>query len=817
MPTEEKGLTSEQAEKKLREFGHNVLPEKPPPSDIAIFFSQLKNPLVYILVVAGIVTFLLNHLSDTAIISFAVIVNTILGFFQERRASKALYALKKLIHPEAHVIRNGETITIDASKVVPEDIVVLTQGDKIPADGKLIEVNRFFVSEAILTGESVPVAKEEKDKVFMGTIVTAGQAKMMVEVTGAGTEIGKIAKSIQEPSQDTPLRKQLKILSKQLSFLVLGLIIFVFVVGLLAGREIVDLFTTSVALAVSSIPEGLLVGLTVVLAIGMQKILKRKGLVRNLVSAETLGGVTIICVDKTGTLTEGKMAVVDVIGKEIDIAKQMAIANDLDDPILIAGWEWAGKKLKNAKEQKKEHPRIESFPFSSKDRFFATLNNWGSEGNMIFVNGAPEFLMEWSKLNKKQKDEIKKKIDELSSQGKRLLGLARKKVGSSHKKLRIKDVKENLEWVGLLSFSDPVRPGIRAAFEKTRSAGVKLLVITGDYPQTAMSIMDQLNIVCDEGCVVLGDRVAKLKVSQLAKILAKGDAKLFARTKPEHKLKIVEALKKNGEVVAMMGDGVNDAPALKKADIGIVVGGATDVAKETADLVLLDSSFATIVEAIEEGRGIFDNIRKIILYLMSDAFEEIIAVLGTLILGLPLAVSAAQVLWINLVSDGFPDLALTVDPKLPGIMQKPPRSPEEPIVTPWMKEIIGLVSLTGGLVALGLFVHFYKTTGDLSLARSVAFATLGVNSLVYVYSVRTLTEPFWKEGFFVNEWLNLAVLGGFAFQVLPFLIKPARAFLGIEPLSITQWLMVFSASVLMFIIIEVTKIFFRKKSKWSRG
>ncbi|MEJ2441804.1 MAG: HAD-IC family P-type ATPase, partial [Patescibacteria group bacterium] len=454
MPTEEKGLTSEQAETKLREFGHNVLPEKPPPSDIAIFFSQLKNPLVYILVVAGIVTFLLNHLSDTAIISFAVIVNTILGFFQERRASKALYALKKLIHPEAHVIRNGETITIDASKVVPEDIVV------------------------------VPVAKEEKDKVFMGTIVTAGQAKMMVEVTGAGTEIGKIAKSIQEPSQDTPLRKQLKILSKQLSFLVLGLIIFVFVVGLLAGREIVDLFTTSVALAVSSIPEGLLVGLTVVLAIGMQKILKRKGLVRNLVSAETLGGVTIICVDKTGTLTEGKMAVVDVIGKEIDIAKQMAIANDLDDPILIAGWEWAGKKLKNAKEQKKEHPRIESFPFSSKDRFFATLNNWGSEGNMIFVNGAPEFLMEWSKLNKKQKDEIKKKIDELSSQGKRLLGLARKKVGSSHKKLRIKDVKENLEWVGLLSFSDPVRPGIRAAFEKTRSAGVKLLVITGDYPQT---------------------------------------------------------------------------------------------------------------------------------------------------------------------------------------------------------------------------------------------------------------------------------------------------------------------------------------------
>ncbi len=817
MPSEQKGLTSKQVGERLQKFGPNILPEKPPPSSLLIFISQLKNPLVYVLVVAGVVTFILNHRSDTAIIFFAVLLNTVLGFFQERRASKALYALKKLIHPEAQVIRNGHLEKIDASEIVSDDVVVLNQGDKVPADGRLIEVNKLFVSEAILTGESVSVAKKDNDKAFMGTIVVSGQAKMIVEITGENTEVGKIAEKIQEPSQDTPLRKQLKTLSKQLSLLVLGLTAFVFVVGLLRGLEIIDLFTTAVALAVSSIPEGLLVGLTVVLAIGMQRILKRKGLVRNLVSAETLGSVTIICVDKTGTLTEGNMRVVDAIGKEYDIASQAVLANDLDDPLLIAAWEWAGKKLKNSKSLRKKHARIASIPFTSKNRFFASLSKWKDEENMLFVNGAPEFLIEWSNLSKKEKQELTKTIEELSSHGKRLVGMARKKVLSSYKEIKTKDVKKDLEWVGLLAFSDPVRPGVKVAFKKTKAAGIKLLVITGDYPQTAISIMDQLDIACEEDCVALGEDVAKLNVDQLATKLAKGDARLFARTTPDHKLKIVEALKKNGEVVAMMGDGVNDAPALKKADIGIVVGEATDVAKETADLILLDSSFSTIVEAIEEGRGIFDNIRKIILYLMSDAFEEIVAVLGTLILGLPLAVTAGQILWINLISDGFPDLALTVDPRAPDIMKRAPRSSEEPIINTWMKEIILIVSLAGGIVALALFVYFYKTTGELLVARSIAFATLGVNSLVFVFSIRTLTVSFWEGKMFANRWLNIAVLAGLVLQIAPFLFESSRDFLGIVPLTILQWVAVFSASILMFILIETAKVLFRGKPEWFQG
>ncbi|MGB6838837.1 MAG: HAD-IC family P-type ATPase, partial [Microgenomates group bacterium] len=527
-----------------------------------------------------------------------------------------------------------------------------------------------------------------------------------------------------------------------------------------------------------------------------------KGLVRNLVSAETLGSVTMICVDKTGTLTEGKMRVVDAIGKEEDITSQVSIANDLDDPLLIAAWEWAGKKLKNHKDLKKKHTRLDSIPFSSENRFFASLNKWKGGEKILFVNGAPEFLIEWSNLKEEEKKELNQKIEELSSQGKRLMGLARKKVSPGEKSIKIEDVKRNLDWVGLLAFSDPVRPGVSEAFEKTRTAGVKLLVITGDYSQTALSVMDQLNIECKKNCVVLGEEIERLNVDKLSTLLAEGETKLFARTTPDQKLKIVEALKKNGEIVAMMGDGVNDAPALKKADIGIVVGEATDVAKETADLILLDSSFATIIEAIEEGRGIFDNIRKIILYLMSDAFEEIIAVLGTLILGLPLAVTAGQILWINLISDGFPDLALTVEPKSPDIMERPPRSPKENIVNTWMKDIIMIVSLAGGILALVLFVYFYKTTEDLLVARSIAFATLGVNSLVFVFSVRTLTKPFWEEGLFVNKWLNLAVLAGFVLQIGPFLFEPTRIFLGIVPLTVLQWLVVFSASTLMFIIIE---------------
>ncbi|KKQ98231.1 MAG: Cation-transporting ATPase [Candidatus Woesebacteria bacterium GW2011_GWB1_39_12] len=820
MPENYSGLTSKEAEKKLQEFGPNVLPEKPPPSDLAILVSQVKNPLVYVLFAAGTVTLLLQHFADTLLIFSDVFLNSILGFFQERKADKALYALRKLVHPKAKVVRDGEIRTIDVEEVVPDDTCVITQGDKIPADGEVIFANRLFVNEAILTGESVSLAKKENDKLFMGTIVTSGQGKALIKTTGANTEIGKIALSIQKPEEETPLREQLTIFSKQLSILVGILILVVFFIGLATGRGIVEIVVTSIALAVSAIPEGLLVALTVVLAIGMQRILRRRGLVRNLVSAETLGGVTTICIDKTGTLTEGHMRVVDAIGNEENLTLQAIVANDMDDPIVIAAYEWASEKIPNSKFQipnlKKRHERLDSIPFTSENRFFASLNKWEPKNNMLFVNGAPEFLLEWSNLSKNQKSNIKDQIEILTSEGKRLVGMARKKVSIEKSKLEVEDIKKNLEWLGMLALTDPVRDGVESALEKTKLAGIKLLVITGDYPQTAISVMRILGIEPDTDSVFLGSDLEKMTSGDLSQKLSKlTHSGLFARTTPNQKYKIVDALKKNGEVVAMMGDGVNDAPALKDADIGIVVGEASDVAKESSDLVLLDSNFATIIAAIEEGRGIFDNIRKIILYLMSDAFEEIVAVTGSIIVGvilripLPLPVSAAQILWINLVSDGFPDLALTLDPKVRGIMKKKPRAPSERIVTKWMKALIAIVSLVGGIIALVLFIYFYRKTGDLSLARSIAFATLGTNSLVYVFSIRTLRDSFWEENPFDNVWLDLAVVSGLLFQIAPFYITPLRQFLGLVPLSLMHWLIIFSVSILMFIIIEVSKEIFR--------
>ncbi len=824
MPTETisslvpiKGLTSGRADALLKEHGLNTLPEKPLPSDFAIFISQLKNPLVYVLLAAMVVTFFLKEFSDTLIIGLAVFINTILGFVQERKAGRALEALKKLVHVQTRVIRDGEIVTIPTEQIVPGDVVMLNQGDKVPADGTLLDVNRFFVSEALLTGESEPISKSETDAVYMGTIVTAGKAKMLVTITGASSEMGKIADSISE-KEETPLVKQLVKFSNQLSVLVLGLVAFVFVVGLLFGESLVDIFTTSVALAVSAIPEGLLVGLTVVLAIGMQRILARKGLVRNLVSAETLGGVTTICVDKTGTLTEGKMQVVNVIGEEEEIAKQVVLANDLDTSAVIAAWEWGSKKVS---EEEKEgftlHERLDSIPFSSDYKFSASLYPIKNDGNVLFVTGAPDVLLDFSMLGKKESDEIKGRIEELAKSGKRLLAFARKELPRSKQEISRADVQKDLEWVGMLAFNDPVRKDVKTALEKTRAAGIKLIVITGDFSETARSVLRELGMEVADSDIVLGDELEKLSAKELEhKIFTNEfDVKLFARTKPYQKLKIVETLKSHGEVVAMMGDGVNDAPALSKADIGIVVGEATDVAKESADLVLLDSSFSTIVAAIEEGRGIFDNIRKVVLYLMCDAFIGISLVLSALILRLPMPITAAQILWINLVSDGFPHLALTVDPKAPGIMSRKPRSSKELLVSSWMLKLMAIVTAVGWIFGIGLFLYSYRQTGDLQFARSVAFVTVGVNSLVYVFSLRMLTEPFWKGKIFDNKWLLLAVLVGLGFQIFPFATPETRAFFEIQPIGI-YWVYALMGTALVFASIEFGKWVFRHNLAKSR-
>lgn len=813
METDRDGLTKKEAKKRLEKYGPNKLPETPPPSSLELIIQQFKSPLVYVLVAAGVVTLFLGDYTDSAIIFFVVLVNSLLGFYQEKKASNALESLKALVHPTVDVIRDGKEITINSEDVVPGDIVELEQGEKIPADGKLIKSNRFFVEEAVLTGESVPVDKKVDDPVFMGTIVSSGLALMEVEKTGEETEMGKIAESVQKPDEDTPLTIQLKNFSNQLTVLVVVLTVIVFIIGFFTGKDFVEVFKTAVALAVSSIPEGLLIALTVVLTVGMQRILKKKGLVRNLVSAETLGGVTTICVDKTGTLTYGKLEVDEVHGSVDDICIQHFASSE--DPIMTTTHDWLKDNSTHFNELEENFNEdctmLDSIPFIPQNRFFASLIEHKNKDRELFVNGAPELLLGLSKLPQEEKDKIHQQIDKLTKQGKRVIGMARKDLPDTDQKIDENQVKEGgLTWVGLVVFSDRVRKGIKESFEQTKQAGIKTIVITGDYADTAKTVMKELGMSLTEDRIFLGDDIEGLSVSELAAKLSKVNkedeyAVLFARTKPEQKLKVIDALKKNNEVVAMMGDGVNDAPALHKADIGIVVGEATDVAKESADLVLLDSSFKTIVEAIREGRGIFDNIRKIILYLMSDAFAEIVAVIVAMIAALPLPVTAAQILWINLVSDGFPYMALTVDSKSKGLMQRPPRSPEEQLVANWMKVIIMIVSIVGGLIAISLFYFFYMTTDNLILAQSVAFATLGANSLIYVFSVKTLKAAFWHENIFSNVWLNFAVIGGFALTILPFEFELTRNFLKLYPLNINHWIMILISSVSMFFVVELLK------------
>ncbi|MDP3918049.1 MAG: HAD-IC family P-type ATPase [Candidatus Woesebacteria bacterium] len=830
-----KGLTKEEADARLIKYGKNALPENPPPSNFLILLSQLKNPLVYVLLFAGIISLFLSHFADFLIIFIAVLINTILGFVQENKAGKTLESLKKMVTHTTEVIRDGKKIKIKAEDIVIGDLVVLNNGAIIPADLKIIFSNRFFVDEAVLTGESIPVNKKVDDTIYMGTIVTSGQSVAEVISIGSATKLGNIAKSVQEKDDDTPLKKQLIIFSRTILFIVLGLTTAVFLLGLIMGQNIFNIFQTSVALAVSAIPEGLLVSLTVILAVGMQRILKRNGLVKNLASAETLGGVTTICVDKTGTLTEGKMKVVDYEGDEQELAKQVITANDLDDPIVVTAFEWGRKYISNfiaafkkttgdkpvdelnadmssslmgnparksGEDVINKHQRLDSIPFSSKTRFFTCLNHWNEKNNMLFINGAPEILIEKCNLSEVEKKLLIEKVDNWTKLGRRVIGFARKTVDVSKKNIQDKDI-DDFSWVGMLAFTDPVRIGVSEALKKTLNAGIKIMVITGDYPATAKFVLEEIGISISDSEILTGKEIVKLSDSQLKEKVK--FIKLFARTTPDQKLKIVNALKENGETVAMMGDGVNDAPALKKADIGIVVSNASDVAKESADLILMDSNFATITASIEEGRGMFENLRKIILYLISDAFSEIVVVFGGILLRLPLPITAVQILWINLVSDGFPNLALTVDNKRDNIMDDSPRSPKEPLVTNWMKHIITTVSLTSGVLTLLFFIYVFKVTGSYEKAMSVAFLTLGINSLVYVFSVKNLTNPFWKGNMFNNKWLNLSVFAGLFLQVTPFLTIGTRSFFGVVTLDPIYWIIAFSLSIFMFIMIEAFK------------
>lgn len=853
------GLSEDESKKRLSVYGKNEVRIDEGRVWLRILVNQLRSPLVYALLAASLTSLALGRTIDSTVILATVILNTILGFSQEYKAEKSMEVLAKLLAPRARVKRGDEWEEIDATLLVPGDVVKLTIGWKVPADGLLIVEDDMYLGEAILTGESMPVMKktwkskgesaidnEEFDKIendykgFTGTVVEKGVGEMLVVHTGAGTRMGGIAKVVRERGAErTPLQKRLDQLVKQLALIVSVMAGLVFLYGILTGKSFIDFLNTSVALAVAAIPEGLVVGLTVILAVGMGRILKRKAIVRGLVAAETLGSVSVICLDKTGTITEGKMeavgAVTDLTEKVEEqlvdegkhdkermgwIIKAALLCNDLRDPLEISMRDWAVLRLEKrvGKNVMGQYERVDEIPFDHKTKYIATRHRVEKSGVVDFISGAPEVILSLSKFKADERKKWENLFVEVGRRGLRMVAMGMKEipVKAGREKISRSDIKDYI-WLGLVLFSDPVRGGVAESLDAARGAGIELKVITGDYKETAWAAMREAGMVAgdqiDGDLVMVGSDFTKLSENVRKEKIIR--TILFARTSPEQKLEIVEALQESGEVVAMMGDGVNDVPALKKADIGIVVEDASDLAREAADLVLLDNNFDTILWAVEEGRGIFDNLRKVILYLLSDSFAAIVVVLVSIYLGWPLPLLATQILWINLIGDGFPYMALTVEPKEEGLLLRKPIAKKQPILEKKRLLMIGVISLTAGLLTIVFFGFFYFWQGrDLVYARTMAFAMQGVSSLVYVFSSRSLSKPIWEINFMRNPLLILGVLAGLVLQglaiYLPFL---QRVFLTVA-LSGSDWILLFGGGILLISVIEMVKaIFFRNDER----
>ncbi|MBM3205437.1 HAD-IC family P-type ATPase [Candidatus Shapirobacteria bacterium] len=818
------GLSSSQAAQRLEKFGFNEIKPTKGFSSLKIFFNQFKSPLIYVLVLAGIVTLLIEHFTDSMVIFAAVVINTILGFYQEQKSQKSMVALRSLLTPVAKVIRDNRQQMMAAKELVPGDLVVLTIGVRVPADGILIESTDLTVDEAILTGESKPVDKKAKPNlsatesalekqpglVFAGTTVLTGIGKMVITKTGMSTRLGKMGKIVMSLVEEkTPLQIQIGKIAQNLALVIAAIAILLFLLGKLVGYETLQIFTTSVAVAVAAVPEGLVVTLTVVLSLGMQRILKRKALVRQLLATETLGSVSVICADKTGTLTEGKMKVIgfktadETTQTKNRLIEAAVLCNDLRDPLELAMMAWA-QRLMNKEKLLKAHPRLDEIPFNPQDKYIATLHP-----GIIFLSGAPEIILKKSKMTSSQIKSWQKKFEEYGQRGYRLVGFAYKNIRNQTKSKIQKAELNHFQWLGILLYEDPVREGVKAALKQCQLAGIKVKVITGDYLSTSLSVLRKLGLD-DHQQALEGQALQKMSFEDLKKKV--GEIVLFARTTPEQKLKIVQALKEQGEVVAMMGDGVNDAPALKQADIGIVVKTASDLSRETAEMVLLDSDFATIVHAVEEGRSIFETIKKVTLYLLSHSFIEIILISGSLLFRLPLPLTAAQILWINLFQDSFPAMALAFEPQEKDLMRQKPRSRQAPIIDLQIKTLLLLVAFLSPAFLTILLVASLKGLLPFHFSQTLVFATLGVISMFVVLACRSL-----KRAFRYDLFKNPSLIGALGISLILLLMAiywpPLQVLLKTQSLPLKEWAWIVLFGFLNLLAVELMKLFFILKRR----
>ena len=800
--TPSSGLTAPEVLTRRMQHGENRLPVERSTPAWTILLNQVKSPLVYIILVAALVSLAAREYSDFAIILAVVVIDVILGFVQEYQAQKTYTALKGLLKPTTTVLRDSERKEVEIWELVPGDLVLINAGEKVSGDGQLIESIKLVVDEAILTGESEPVNKVVDEVVFMGTTALTGRGLIQIMQTGPATELGKIATSLQEHvEEDTPMQKRLKSFSKTLTWIVIGFTSVILITGLLMGTRFLDMLRTSIILAIAAVPEGLLIAITVILVLGMRKILKRNGLVKRLLAVETLGSVTVICTDKTGTLTEGRMRISKTEFLDPERALQtMVLCNDLEGPVDIAMWERARQIMNSDPQQMVDmSKRLEEELFTSETKYMITAitGNLFQDQGYNFLKGAPEIVLGMCEISPEEKARFLKLVDQWAGDGLRMIGLAYRPLGKL-------DDYNGYTWVGLVGIEDPVREGVVEAIRVAKKAGIQVKMITGDYRLTAEHIARTTGLLQPDDQSMEGPEVAALTDAQLQERVR--TTSVFARIRPQDKLRIIKALQANGEITSMIGDGVNDAPALQRANIGVVVGSATDVAKETADLILLDNNFRTIVAAIEEGRVIFQNIRKVVAYTLSNSFAEVLTIFISMILGWPAPLIVAQILWIHLICDGPSDIVLGFEPKEHGIMDEKPRSLKQPILNHLGLSLIGVISISSAAAVLFLFHHLYSAHGNAVEGRSIVFASFAVNSMVYIFAYRSMRLPLFRmQKLSANMPLVWAVLAGLAMAVLPFLIPALRNLLGLVQLTFLEWLEVAGIALGLLAVVEVGK------------
>jgi len=863
------GISNAEANKRLTEFGPNELQEKKKRTILLMLLDQFKDFMILILIGAAIIAGILGEASDTIAIVVIVVINAVIGFVQEYRAEKAMEALKKMAGSSATVLREGTPTTVSAAAIVPGDIVILEAGGIVPADIRITESANLKVEEAALTGESVPVDKhtnalsdgsvpigDRKNCAYKGTYVTYGRGVGIVTATGMSTELGKIANMIQgEEEVKTPLQKRLAAFGKRLAIAVLAICAIVFVVGVLRGEGILLMLLTAISLAVAAIPEALPAVITISLALGAKKLVRQNALIRKLPAVETLGSVTYICSDKTGTLTLNKMSVEEIyvdgiltrtpeiegFSRKTDnsqlsptdyLMTGLALSNDaqidgkgniIGDPTETALYSIAMINGFDKKELQKNFPRVAEIPFDSDRKCMTTFHEWHAEGLesgvkpafISFTKGALDVLIDKSVdkitsqgLKEIDVEEINGINEGMALDGMRVLCLCMRKWDAVPDSMSPEHVETGLTLVGLSGLMDPPREEAKEAVSMCRVAGIKPVMITGDHPLTAQSIARRLGIL-DDGSrtVITGKELENLSLEEFEERVE--HIRVYARVAPEQKLKIVKALQDKGQFVAMTGDGVNDAPALKRADIGVAMGiSGTDVSKEAAHMILLDDNFATIVKAVKEGRRIFDNIRKFIRYTMTSNSGEIWTIFLAPFLGLPIPLLPIHILWINLVTDGLPGLALAAEPAEKGIMQRPPRHPEESVFAHGLGIQIIWVGLLMGFVSI--FTQAWFIRSDHSHWQTMVFTVLCFSQLGNVFAIRSETESLFSQGLLSNKPLLSAFILTFALQMATIYIPFLNPIFKTQPLTFNELVVTLALSSVVFFAVEVEKLIIRR-------